>query len=72
MFPGKFFKCPDPRKNVELNFSITVYWSLILIVNFKEWSKSVGWGGPGQRGGWVVKGGSCNFQLPMGVGHSTF
>ena len=43
-----------------------------------DWSKSVGWGAPEQRGGGLsvfeplAGGGSCNFQLPMGVGHSTY
>ena len=53
--------------SVELNHSITVYWTLILIVHFRDWSKSIGRDGPGQRGGE-----SCNFQLPMGVGHPIF
>ena len=41
---------------------------------FREWSKSIGWGGLGQRGGGssvfepLIRGGSFNFQLPMGDG----
>ena len=43
--------------------------------SIRDWSKSIGWGGPEQRGGGssvfepLVRGGSFNFQLPMGVGH---
>ena len=34
---------------------------------FRDWSKSIGGGGPEQRGV-----GSCNFQLPLGGGSPNF
>ena len=41
----------------------------------RDWSKSIGWGGPEQRGGGLAvfdplvrPDGSCNFQLPIGSG----
>ena len=45
---------------------------------FRDWSKSIGWGVPEQRGDGssvfepLVRGGSFNFQLPMGGGLSYF
>ena len=41
---------------------------------FREWSKCIGWGGLEQRGDGssvfepLIRGGSFNFQLPMGGG----
>ena len=47
-------------------------------IEVRDWSKSIGWAGPEQRGGGssvfrpLVRGGSRNFQLPIGVGHPIF
>ena len=44
----------------------------------RDWSKSIGGGGPEQRGGGsrgfepCARGGSCNFQLPLGGGSPYF
>ena len=51
---------------------------ITLEFNESDWSKSIGEGGPEQRGGgsWgfepSAKGGSCNFQLPLGGGSPYF
>ena len=46
--------------------------------DLRDWSKSIGGGGPEQSGGgsWgfepCERGGSCNFQLPLRGGHPIF
>ena len=46
--------------------------SSLQVPGIRDWSKSIGWGGPEKRGGGpsifepLVRDGSCNFQLTMG------
>ena len=59
-------------------YEITIIIIIIIIIIIRDWSKSIGGGGPEQRGGWsrgfdpLQRGGSCNFQLPLGGGSPHF
>ena len=58
-------------------FQERTYWPWFLRT-FRDWSKSIEGGGPEQRegGSWgfepCARGGSCNFQLPLGGGSPYF
>ena len=59
--------------------SIQTIDNIIVRIVIRDWSKSIGGGGgPEQRGGGssgfepCARGGSCNFQLPLGGGSPYF
>ena len=73
--PGHDNLCWGLTGSVPLGLEIALSEEKVL---FRDWSKSIGGGGPEQRGGgsWgfepCARGGSGNFQLPLGGGSPYF
>ena len=82
--PKSLFWAPDGLDELlEVHFEFPFILIGKLTLGFfyrliRDWSKSIGEGGPEQRGGgsWgfepCARGGSCNFQLPLGGGSPYF
>ena len=55
-----------------------ISWSFFVWDRIRGWSKSRGWGGPEENGGWfskfraLAKGGSPQFSASGRVGHDSF
>ena len=75
-----WLRCFLPNKSKEEMCSFVSLAKIFVckILNIRDWSKSKGGGGPEQRVGGssvfepLARGGSCNFKLPVGMGHPVF